>query len=45
MDPDFVEEVLKSLYVGDFASSVFDVPDGHLLYDKLKKEIWRRRIG
>ncbi len=37
MDPDFVEEVLKSLYVDDFASSASSVPEGYSLYDKLKK--------
>lgn len=37
IDPDFVEEVLKSLYVDDFTSSASSVSEGYSLYDKLKK--------
>ena len=37
VDPDFVEEVLKSLYVDDFASSASSVSEGYSLYNKLKK--------
>ena len=37
VDPDFVEEVLKSLYVDDFASSVSSETEGFSLYDKLKE--------
>ena len=37
IDPEFVEEVLRSLYVDDLASSVSSIAEGLSFYEKLKK--------
>ena len=36
-DPEFVEEVLRSIYLDDLASSRPDVPSAYDFYSKLRK--------